>query len=79
MTLSLGVLAVDNLPDVKAETLIRVADAALYRAKVAGRNCVALATAQDIEDEIAKNPPDEKPALPYDGLLTDLPTAHPLI
>ena len=79
MTLSLGVLAVDNLPEVKAETLIRVADAALYRAKVAGRNCVALATVQDIEDEISKNPPDDRVSPPYDGLLGDLPTAHPPI
>ena len=36
MTLSLGVVALEDVRDVKAETLVRVADAALYRAKIAG-------------------------------------------
>ena len=47
VTLSLGVVALEDLRDLKSETLVRVADAALYRAKIAGRNRVALATAQD--------------------------------
>ncbi len=79
ITLSLGVLAVDNLPDVKAETLVRVADAALYRAKLAGRNRFALATAEDVQNEIAKNLPDDQVDSLYDDLLADLPTLHPPI
>ena len=55
VTLSLGVVALENLRDVKSETLVRVADAALYRAKIAGRNRVALATAQDVEKEVSKH------------------------
>jgi diguanylate cyclase (GGDEF)-like protein len=54
VTLSLGVVALEKLRDVKSETLVRVADAALYRAKIAGRNRVALATAQDVEKELSR-------------------------
>jgi predicted signal transduction protein with EAL and GGDEF domain len=78
ITLSLGVAALENLPDVKAETLVRIADAALYRAKVAGRNCVALATAQDIEREVSRNLQEDHEPMP-DDILADLPTLHPLI
>ena len=78
MTLSLGVVALENLRDVKAETLVRIADAALYRAKVAGRNCVALATKEDIEREISKNLQEDRQPLP-DDVLADLPNFHPLI
>jgi diguanylate cyclase (GGDEF)-like protein len=79
ITLSLGVAAVENLFDVKAETLVRIADAALYRAKIAGRNCVALATAEDIEREVSKNLQEEDEAPMPDDILADLPTLHPLI
>jgi len=78
VTLSLGVVALENLRDVKPETLVRVADAALYRAKIAGRNRVALATAQDVEKEVSKNLQECKEQEPDDSL-TDLPTLHPLI
>ena len=78
ITLSLGVAALGNLPDVKAETLVRIADAALYRAKVAGRNCVALATERDIEKEVSKNLQEDEEPMP-DEMLADLPTHHPLI
>jgi diguanylate cyclase (GGDEF)-like protein len=78
ITLSLGVAALGNLPDVKAETLIRIADAALYRAKVAGRNCAALATEEDISKELARDL--EEVAFPKsDHLLTDLPVSHPSV
>jgi diguanylate cyclase (GGDEF)-like protein len=79
ITLSLGVVALDNLPEVKAETLVRVADAALYRAKVAGRNCVAIATPRDFEAEMAKNPlqdqQDEENG--PDESFADLPSPYP--
>jgi diguanylate cyclase (GGDEF)-like protein len=78
VTLSLGVVALENLHDVKPETLVRVADAALYRAKIEGRNRVALATAQDVEKEVSKNIQECEQQCP-DEPLTDLPTLHPLI
>ena len=54
LTLSVGVAALGDLGEVKPETLVCIADAALYRAKTAGRNCVALATAEDIEKGVSK-------------------------
>jgi two-component system cell cycle response regulator len=78
VTLSLGVVALENLRDVKPDTLVRVADAALYRAKIAGRNRVALATAQDVEKEVSKKIQECEEQEPDDSL-TDLPTLHPLI
>jgi len=78
ITLSLGVAALDNLQGMRAETVVRIADAALYRAKIAGRNCVSLATPQDIEKELSKNLQLGEEPDP-DDLLIDLPTPHPPI
>ena len=78
VTLSLGVVALEDLRDVKSETLVRLADAALYRAKIAGRNRVALATAQDVEKEVAKHLQECEQQGPEESL-TDLPTLHPTI
>jgi diguanylate cyclase (GGDEF)-like protein len=78
ITLSIGVVALDNPGGVKAETLVRVADAALYRAKLAGRNRVALATTQDVEVEMAKHPQAYEEQDP-DEPLADLPNLHPPI
>jgi two-component system, cell cycle response regulator len=76
VTLSLGLVALENLREVRAETLVRVADAALYRAKIDGRNRVALATAHDVEKEAAKNL-EESEEPPCDDVLIDLPMLHP--
>jgi len=73
VTLSLGVVALEDLREVKSETLIRVADAALYRAKIAGRNRVALATQQDIEKEASKQL-QECELSDTDDSLADVPT-----
>jgi len=78
ITLSLGVVALKNLCNVKAETLVRVADAALYRAKIAGRNRVALATAQDVEVEVARNVQEFEEQEP-DESFPDLRILHPPI
>jgi diguanylate cyclase (GGDEF)-like protein/PAS domain S-box-containing protein/putative nucleotidyltransferase with HDIG domain len=76
MTLSVGVAELGDLGEVKSETLVRTADAALYRAKIAGRNRVALASAEDIEKGVSKRflegglPGLETP-------LTELSASHP--
>jgi two-component system cell cycle response regulator len=67
VTLSLGVAALKDVLGVNSETLVRIADSALYRAKVAGRNCVALATAEDVEKEVSRNLPEVEPQEPDDS------------
>ena len=76
VNLSLGVAALENLQGLSSETLIRIADAALYRAKIAGRNRVALATPEDIAKEVAKHLQETEPVEPEDEL-TNMPTPHP--
>ena len=76
VTLSLGVVALEELREVKSDTLVRLADAALSRAKIEGRNRVALSTAQDVEKEVSKPLPECAQQDPDEPLI-DLPTLHP--
>ena len=67
VTVSLGVAAVENLPGTSAAALVRVADAALYRAKTGGRNRVEAALPGDIEREAAKQLPESEVEAPEDA------------
>jgi len=76
VALTLGVAAVEDLLNVRPEALVRVADAALYRAKIEGRNRVALATPEDIAGELSKQSVQEDIDNP-DDLYPDLPISPP--
>jgi len=54
VTISLGVATTEGIEGVEMDALVGAADAALYRAKSAGRNCVKLAEA---DDEMRDVPP----------------------
>jgi diguanylate cyclase (GGDEF)-like protein len=50
VTISLGVAATDPPKEIDIESLIRIADAALYTAKRKGRNCVELAPSANLSE-----------------------------
>jgi diguanylate cyclase (GGDEF)-like protein len=53
VTVSLGVVGTDQFPGGTKERLLRAADAAMYRAKRAGRNRVLVATAEEWESGLS--------------------------
>jgi len=52
ITVSMGVASSSDLGDFNPETLVKAADAAMYKAKKAGRDRVELATPEDLKHEI---------------------------
>jgi diguanylate cyclase (GGDEF)-like protein len=78
ITLSLGVVALDPVGDVNSETLVRIADTALYRAKSEGRNRVALAKPEDVQQEMA-GPSHESDTKEPQQPLVNLPTLNPAL
>jgi two-component system cell cycle response regulator len=56
VTASFGILATASWPETDVPALLRAVDAALYRAKDAGRNCVVLASPE--EAAVRVSPPD---------------------
>ena len=78
VTISLGVAAVGNFQEASPEALVRVADAALYRAKIGGRNRVEIATPEDIKREASKHLPEDDRHDPEDSF-PELQTSYPPI
>ncbi len=62
VTLSLGVAASGVAKDADADLLLRAADAALYRAKNAGRNRVELATPAEVIQDLLTVPGEANPS-----------------
>jgi two-component system cell cycle response regulator len=76
ITISMGVAAAENFQGVSAEALIRAADAALYRAKIKGRNRVELTLSGDIAREAAKQLPEPEADTSKD-VFPDLDCTYP--
>jgi two-component system cell cycle response regulator len=76
ITISMGVAAAENFQGVSAEALIRAADAALYRAKIKGRNRVELTLSGDIAREAAKQLPEPEADTSKD-VFPDLECTYP--
>jgi len=72
VALTLGVAGVGEVHSLRPEALVRAADAALYRAKIAGRNRVAMAAPEDIESEMTKPVPESDPT-ESSGMIAELP------
>jgi diguanylate cyclase (GGDEF)-like protein len=78
VTISLGVAAIGDYQEISPEALVRIADAALYRAKIGGRNRVEMATPEDIKREASKHLPDDDKQDSEDAF-PDLPSSYPPI
>jgi len=79
MSLSVGIVALADVSKCSPDSLVRLADGALYRAKTAGRDCVAIASDEEIEKELAKpaaaTVSEYHEIMPGDPL-ADLPELH---
>jgi predicted signal transduction protein with EAL and GGDEF domain len=63
--MSLGVLSSKHWGQRSVEELLREVDAALYKAKAAGRNCVQFANPH-VGSSVPTKPLEEQPKLPRD-------------